>query len=90
MIPALEEIAPVIAVHGDHDLPSAPALPSRAIVRVGGARIGLIHGKRRRGTHFSTGFPQRRGGLGMMFRGKRAAWRDQGQNLFHIRPMPAP
>lgn len=47
MIPALEEIAPVIAVHGDHDLPSAPALPSRAIVRVGGARIGLIHGKRR-------------------------------------------
>lgn len=46
VIPALEEIAPVIAVHGDHDLPSAPALPSRAIVRVGGARIGLIHGKR--------------------------------------------
>jgi hypothetical protein len=26
----------------------------------------------------------------MMFRGKRAAWRDQGQNLFHTRPMPAP
>jgi hypothetical protein len=25
-----------------------------------------------------------------MFRGKRAAWRDQGQNLFHTRPMPAP
>jgi hypothetical protein len=25
-----------------------------------------------------------------MFRGKRAARRDQGQNLFHIRPMPAP
>jgi hypothetical protein len=25
-----------------------------------------------------------------MVRGKRAARRDQGQYLFHIRPMPAP
>jgi hypothetical protein len=25
-----------------------------------------------------------------MIRGKRAARGDQGQNLFHIRPMPAP
>jgi hypothetical protein len=25
-----------------------------------------------------------------MFRGKRATRRDQGQNLFHTRPMPAP
>lgn len=47
VIPALEEIAPVVAVRGDHDLPSAPALPSRAIVRIGDAGIGLIHGKRR-------------------------------------------
>jgi len=47
VIPALEEIAPVVAVRGDHDLPSAPRLPSRAVVQVGGTRIGLLHGKRR-------------------------------------------
>lgn len=47
VIPALEEIAPVIAVRGDHDLPSAPDLPRRAVIQVGTHRIGLIHGKRR-------------------------------------------
>ena len=47
VIPALEEIAPVVAVRGDHDLPDAPLLPARAIVNAGGRRIGLIHGKRR-------------------------------------------
>lgn len=47
VIPALEEIAPVVAVRGDHDLPSAPHLPSRAIVQAAGVRIGLLHGKRR-------------------------------------------
>jgi putative phosphoesterase len=47
VIPVLEQIAPVVAVRGDHDLPGAPALPSRAVVTIGGHRIGLIHGKRR-------------------------------------------
>lgn len=47
VIPALEHIAPVVAVRGDHDLPDAPRLPSRVIVNAGGRRIGLIHGKRR-------------------------------------------
>ncbi len=47
VIPDLEQIAPVVAVRGDHDLADAPRLPSRAIVQVGGRRIGLIHGKRR-------------------------------------------
>jgi len=47
VIPALEQIAPVVAVRGDHDLPDAPRLPSRAIAAIGGRRIGLIHGKRR-------------------------------------------
>lgn len=46
VIPALERIAPVVAVRGDHDLPDAPALPRRAIATIGGRRIGLIHGKR--------------------------------------------
>jgi putative phosphoesterase len=46
-IRTLERIAPVVAVRGDHDLPSAPHLPRRAVVQVGGHRIGLIHGKRR-------------------------------------------
>jgi putative phosphoesterase len=47
VIRTLEQIAPVIAVRGDHDLPSAPRLPRRAVIRVGSHRIGLIHGKRR-------------------------------------------
>jgi hypothetical protein len=47
VIRTLERIAPVIAVRGDHDLPSAPHLPRRAVVQVGRHRIGLIHGKRR-------------------------------------------
>ncbi len=47
VIRTLERIAPVVAVRGDHDLPSAPRLPRRAVVQVGGHRIGLIHGKRR-------------------------------------------
>ena len=47
VIPVLEQIAPVVAVRGDHDLPSAPRLPRCAVVQAGPARIGLIHGKRR-------------------------------------------
>jgi len=47
VIPALEQIAPAVAVRGDHDLPGAPRLPARAIAAIGGRRIGLIHGKRR-------------------------------------------
>ena len=42
----LERIAPVVAVRGDHDLPSAPRLPRRAVIQVGRHRIGLIHGTR--------------------------------------------
>ena len=47
VIPVLEEIAPVVAVRGDHDLPGAPRLPSRVVVNAGEWRIGLMHGKRR-------------------------------------------
>lgn len=47
VIPALERIAPVVAVRGDHDMPDAPVLPPRMVVTAGGRRIGLIHGKRR-------------------------------------------
>ena len=47
VIRTLERIAPVVAVRGDHDLPTAPRLPRRAVVQVGRHRIGLIHGKRR-------------------------------------------
>jgi putative phosphoesterase len=47
VIPVLEQIAPVVAVRGDHDLASAPRLPARAVVQAGNVRIGLVHGKRR-------------------------------------------
>lgn len=47
VIPELERIAPVVAVRGDHDLPSAPRLPRRAVVQAGPVRVGLTHGTRR-------------------------------------------
>jgi uncharacterized protein len=46
VIPALERIAPVVAVRGDHDLPHTPVLPRRAVVSIAGRRIGLTHGAR--------------------------------------------
>ncbi len=39
----LKLLAPVIAVQGDHD---ALDLPVKTVVEIGGARIGLIHGRR--------------------------------------------
>ena len=40
----LGRIAPVEAVHGDHD--RGLALPSRRVVEVGGRKIGIVHGNR--------------------------------------------
>ena len=50
-------------VRGDHDLPSAPRLPRRAVVQVGGHRIGLIHGTRRRTDALVVAGQRRRQGL---------------------------
>ena len=50
----------------------------------------FMRGKRRGRAQFSACIAQRSGNLGLMFRGKRAARRDQGQNLVHKGPMPAP
>jgi uncharacterized protein len=44
----LEEIAPVHAVQGDHDLDGGIALPRSLVVRVGDYRIGVTHGRRPR------------------------------------------
>lgn len=44
----LEAVAPVVAVRGDHDRLGGLALPETAVVVAGGARIGLIHGRRPR------------------------------------------
>lgn len=44
---ALRQVAPVVAVRGDHHMPGAPRLPRRVVVSAGGARIGLVHGARR-------------------------------------------
>jgi putative phosphoesterase len=40
----LGRIAPVEAVHGDHD--RGLDLPSRRVIEVGGRRIGIVHGNR--------------------------------------------
>lgn len=44
VLEALERIAPVVAVRGDHDLPDAPVLPHAVVVAVAGITIGLTHG----------------------------------------------
>lgn len=44
----LETIAPVLAVQGDHDREGGLILPRTRVVRVGGHRIGLVHGRRNR------------------------------------------
>ncbi len=44
----LGEIAPVVAVQGDHDLLAGIDLPRERIVTVRGRRIGLVHGRRSR------------------------------------------
>ena len=42
----LAQIAPVVAVYGDHDELDGLQLPKHTVVTVGGKRIGLIHGRR--------------------------------------------
>lgn len=44
----LGEIAPVVAVQGDHDRLAGIDLPRERIVTVRGRRIGLVHGRRTR------------------------------------------
>ena len=44
----LGEIAPVVAVQGDHDRLAGIDLPRERIVTVRGRRIGLVHGRRSR------------------------------------------
>lgn len=47
VLDALQRIAPVMAVRGDHHMRGAPSLPRRVVVNAGGARIGLVHGVRK-------------------------------------------
>ena len=44
----LAEVAPVVAVQGDHDRAAGIVLPRSRIVEVAGLRIGLTHGRRAR------------------------------------------
>jgi putative phosphoesterase len=54
-VPALfEALAPLEAVSGNNDPPALQArFGRRKVVRVGGARLGLVHGDGRRGTTVS-------------------------------------
>lgn len=44
----LREIAPVVAVQGNHDVAAGLVLPTTAVVTIGGIRIGVTHGLRGR------------------------------------------
>ena len=46
VIDELAQVAPVVAVRGDHDRLGDLALPRTAVVSVRGRRIGLTHGRR--------------------------------------------
>lgn len=48
VISRLEQIAPVVAVQGDHDRLAGIDLPRERVVTVRGRRIGLVHGRRSR------------------------------------------
>lgn len=50
----LEEVAPVVAVEGDHDRETGLRLPRELVVEVAGHRIGLIHGRRARGVEIAA------------------------------------
>jgi len=50
----LEEVAPVIAVEGDHDRAAGLMLPRDQVVEVAGHRIGLTHGRRARGVEIAA------------------------------------
>ena len=52
----LGELAPVVAVRGNHDdVPGLGHLPREAVVRAGDARIGLTHGSRRTAVELPAG-----------------------------------
>lgn len=52
----LGELAPVVAVRGNHDgVPGLSHLPRDLVVRVGGMRIGLTHGSRRAAVELPAG-----------------------------------
>lgn len=65
-IDALEAVAPVVAVRGDHDI-GLDHLPRRLVVDVGGWRIGLTHGSH--GRPWDTGTT-----LAQCAAGRRLAW----------------
>lgn len=47
VIDQLRQLAPVVAVQGNHDRAAGLRLPRRVLVRVGGVQIGVTHGDRR-------------------------------------------
>lgn len=65
----LREVAPVVAVRGDHDR-GAGHLPRRAVVTVGGIRIGLTHGSN--GRAWDTGVTLAQVAAGRMLPWQRA------------------
>lgn len=48
VIDVIAQVAPVVAVRGDHDRLGGLALPETAVVAAGGHRIGVTHGRRPR------------------------------------------
>jgi uncharacterized protein len=51
----LAEVAPVVAVQGDHDRAAGIVLPEARVVTAGGRRIGLTHGRRGRAVEVAAG-----------------------------------
>ena len=50
----LAQVAPVVAVQGDHDRAAGIALPTSRVVEIAGHRLGLTHGRRGRRTELAA------------------------------------
>ena len=50
----LAQVAPVVAVQGDHDRAAGIVLPTSRVVEIAGHRLGLTHGRRGRRTELAA------------------------------------
>ena len=65
----LRELAPAIAVHGDHDRGQARQLPRDRLITVAGRRLGLTHGRRHWAIEYSVVLSHLAAGRRLAYRG---------------------
>lgn len=69
VVDQLAELAPTIAVRGDHDRGGARRLPRDQLVEIAGRRLGLTHGRRSRPIDYSVVVSHVAAGRRLTYRG---------------------